>query len=128
MSCNSFSAVVKVITDVETKQFNSNTLAKCRAVQKFSYKEDSDMYLGLNFWGSKAAPIEKNLKKFDQLFVRGNLSVKTIGEKVYLDLNVDDFHWINFQKNGEQVEKSQAPKKGKEVESVAVEVEAEIPF
>ena len=126
MSCNSFAAVMRVGTDVEVKNTGKSEIAKCRAVHSYSYKENSDVWMGLTFWGQKASAAQKVIKNGDQLFVKGTLQFREYEGKTYVELNVDDFSKIGS--SGEKTEKSKKAKKETQTPVVAVEVDAEIPF
>lgn len=124
MSCNSFSAVVRVVTDVEMKTVGAQTLAKCRSVHNSSYKDNSSFFMGLNFWGNKAGAAEKIIKNGDEIFVRGSLQCNSVGERTYFDLNVDDFFKVGVKKKEKAVESV----KGEVQEPVAVAVDDDLPF
>ena len=123
---NSFSAVVRIISAVETKDIKGQSLTKCRCVHNTSYKDDSALFMTLNFWGSKAGAAERFLKEGNSVFVRGNLNVTTSKEgKVFIDLNADDFGFINSPHSDGAKKES---KKGTKVEAVGVAVDEELPF
>lgn len=133
MSTNSFSAVVRVVTDVECKTVGQQNLVKCRAVHKYSYKDDSDVFFGLNFWGSRGSAAEKILKKGTPIFIRGAMQFNQVGDKTYIDVNVDDFSLIsdgsqstNSSSKGKP--KKKAVKQGTEVDPVDAEIEGSLPF
>lgn len=126
---NSFSAVVKVISDIEIKEIKGGKLAKCRSVHDTSYKDNSGLFLTLNFWGDRASPAERFIKDGSVIFVRGNLVATTVENgKTYFDLSCDDFQFVN--KQGESTIKSanEAKKKGEKVGAVAVDVDDDLPF
>lgn len=123
MSTNSFSAVVRVVSDIETKTVGSQNLTKCRSVHNSSYKDNSSFFMGLNFWGSKGGAAEKIIKNGDEIFVRGSLQCNSVGERTYFDLNVDDFFKVGFKK---KVEKAEV--KGETPEPVGVSVDEDLPF
>lgn len=125
MSFNNFSAVVNIVTDVEVKVVGSQNLAKCRSVHKSSYKDNSDFFMGLNFWGNKAAAAEKILKKGSRIFVKGSLVTSSVGERTYFDLNVDDFFIVDRK---ERTAPEKEEKVGKETVAVAANVDEDLPF
>ena len=125
MSTNTFSAVVRVISDVETKTVGAQNLAKCNSVHNSSYKDDSAFFINLNFWGSKGGAAEKVIKNGDEIFVRGSLQCNKVGERTYFNLSVDDFCKVGLKK--ERGEKA-APVKGETPEPVAVSVDEDLPF
>ncbi len=124
MSFNSFAGIVRVGTDVEVKTAGKSEFVKCRAVHTYSYKDDSDVWLGLTFWGQKAAAAQKMVKKGDQLFVKGTLQFRTYQEKLYVELSVDDFSKVGGKPSG----KPRPETSGTETEAVGVSLEEDIPF
>ena len=125
---NSFSAVVKVISDVEIKEIKGGKLAKCRCVHDTSYKDNSGLFLTLNFWGDRASPAERFIKDGSVIFVRGNLVASTVESgKTFFDLSCDDFSFVNKTEGGAKGEKAPT-KKGEKVGAVAVDVDDDLPF
>lgn len=125
MSCNNFSAVFRVVTDVETKDVKGQQLSKCRAVHDYSYKENSSVFMGLTFWGNKGSAASKLISKGDVLFVTGNLTFREYEGKTYMDVNVYDFSKVSSNKS---MKSDSKPKKGEKTAPVGVDVEEEIPF
>jgi single-stranded DNA-binding protein len=127
---NSFSAVVKVISDIEIKEIKGGKLAKCRSVHDTSYKENSGLFLTLNFWGDRASPAERFIKDGSVIFVRGNLVATTVENgKTYFDLSCDDFQFVNKAgENGKTSTEKEPKKKGEKVGAVAVDVDDDLPF
>lgn len=125
---NSFAAVVRVITDPEYKEVGGG-LTSCRAVHDTSFKDDSGLFTGLNFWGKKGTAASKCIKKGDNVFVRGSLVARTYKEKQYFDIEVYDFDVLSNNGGGGGENKSE-PKKTKAVDEVEIdeEIEADIPF
>lgn len=127
MSCNSFSAVVRVITDIEVKNVGQQTLTKCRSVHNSSYKDNSSFYINLNFWGAKASAAEKIVANGDTIFVRGNLACSSVGERTFFDLNVDDFFKVSNKKDAAP-KKEPSTKKEEKVEPVEINADEDLPF
>lgn len=126
---NSFSAVVKVISDVEIKEIKGGKLAKCRCVHDTSYKENSSLFLNLNFWGDRASPAERFIKDGSIIFVRGNLVASTVESgKTFFDLSCDDFQFVNKTEGGGAKSEKAPAKKGEKVGAVAVDVDDDLPF
>jgi single-stranded DNA-binding protein len=124
---NNFGAVVRVISDVEYKEIGGG-LTTCRAVHDTSYREDSELFTGLNFWGKKGSAASKLIKKGDQIFVSGNLIARKYNDKQYFDIDVGDFEKVGFSEN--KGKKAEETENGSDVAEVALdeEIEADIPF
>ena len=126
---NNFSAVVKIISDIETVQTKAGALVKARSVHRATYKDDSDIFLGLAFWGKKGEAVQRLLSKGSKIFIRGNLSATTTETgKVFLDVNVDDFDIISNEQQAPKGSKTET-KSNKEVVPVSASIEDDdIPF
>lgn len=133
---NSFSAVVKIISDGEGRDVKGGKLFKFNSVHDTSYRDNSSMFMNITFWNERASAAERFIKRGAQVFVRGCLSVTTVESgKTFFDLNCDDFKLINTNGNNNSNNdatptdgEKKPSKKGAAVAAVPVNIDDDLPF